>query len=150
MIDALALAAALIVGSGTPADISAPRPDPAWLDYQRGEHARALREYRTAAERGERLAQFNLAMMLFRGEGQAADPEQALEWLRKAAAAGLPQAQHNLGLLYEHGARVPRSQVDAAVWYRRAAEQGHPVALLALATQFFLGLCVHLYLVSAA
>jgi TPR repeat protein len=121
-------AAAPVYGAGN--------PDPA--AYERGDHARAAREFELGAARGERLAQFNLAMMIFRGEA-AGSRGAAIDWLRKAADQRLPQAQYNLGLLYENGAGLPRSQADATAWFRRAAEQGHTDAQVSLATQYMLG-----------
>ena len=106
--------------------------------YQRGDHDTAANEFKLRAERGERLAQFNLAMMIFRDEA-AGDRALAIAWLRKSAEQALPQAQYNLGLLYENGAGVPRSQTDATAWFRRAAEQGHTDAQVSLATQYMLG-----------
>jgi TPR repeat protein len=128
------LTIALFVGDNSAFAAGKANPD----SYQRGDLAAAARDFAIRAERGERLAQFNLAMMMFRGEA-AGEREMAISWLRKAAVQGLPQAQYNLGLLYENGAGLPRSQTDATAWFRRAAEQGHTDAQLSLATQYMLG-----------
>ena len=80
-----------------------------WVAYQRGDFAAARAAYERDARLGDRLAQFNLATMLLRGEGGAADPASGVDWLRKAAEAGMAQAQYNLGLLYESGTGVARS-----------------------------------------
>jgi uncharacterized protein len=106
--------------------------------YQRGDHTAAARDFELRAKRGDRLAQFNLAMMIYRGEATG-DKDAGLAWLRKSADQGLAQAQFNLGLLYENGAGVPRSQTDATLWFKRAAEQGHTDAQVSLATQYMLG-----------
>ena len=112
--------------------------DPAWLQYRQGDFAGAAQRYLSDAHAGNRLAQFNYAMMVLRGEtaGSAAD---ALSWLRKSADQGLAQAQYNLGLLYENGRLVATSQTLATQWFRRAAEQGHTQAAVSVATQYFLG-----------
>src|SRR6185436_5324092 len=99
--------------------------DPGWRAYQRGDFIEAAKHYETAARGGNRLAQYNYAMMLLKGEGIPLDANAAVVWLRKAADQGLPQAQYNLGLLHEHGQVLPRSQVDATAWFKQAAEQGH-------------------------
>lgn len=112
--------------------------DAGWRAYERGDFATAAREYRAGAERGERLAQFNYATMILRGETPGS-AETALAWLAQSAAQGYPQAQYALALLYEHGALVARSLVEATAWFRRAAEQGHVEAQIALGTQYFLG-----------
>jgi len=91
--------------------------------YEKGDHARAAREFERAAQGGNRLAQYNYAMLLLRGEGVAGNGAEGVRWLRKAADAGLAQAQYSLGLLYENGAVVAKSQT----------------AQVSLATQYFLG-----------
>jgi TPR repeat protein len=110
-----------------------------WLAYQRGDFAAARAAYEHDAQLGDRLAQFNLATMLLRGEGGAVDPGKGVDWLRKAAEAGMPQAQYSLGLLYESGTGVARSLTTATEWWERAAQQGHVDAQVQLGTQYFLG-----------
>ena len=112
--------------------------DPGWLLYQKGDYAGAAQRFLTDAKAGKRLAQFNYAMMLLRGE-TSGSTDQALSWLRKSADLGLAQAQYNLGLLYENGKIGPLSQTEATRWFRHAAEQGHTDAAVSLATQYFLG-----------
>ena len=68
----------------------------------------AARLFELGARGGNRLAKFNLAMMLYREETTSNDHNAAWRWLRRAAQAGLPQAQYNFGLLYEHGDGVKR------------------------------------------
>ena len=53
-----------------------------WIAYQRGDFAAARAAYEHDARLGDRLAQFNLATMLLRGEGGAADPASGVHWLR--------------------------------------------------------------------
>jgi TPR repeat protein len=110
-----------------------------WVAYQRGDFAAARAAYEHDARLGDRLAQFNLATMLLRGEGGAADAAAGVEWLRKAAQAGMAQAQYNLGLLYESGTGVDRSLTAATEWWEKAAQQGHVDAQVQLGTQYFLG-----------
>lgn len=50
-----------------PAGIAAP-DGTAWRAYERGDFATAAKLYAEGARKGDRLAQFNYAMMLFRGE----------------------------------------------------------------------------------
>jgi TPR repeat protein len=113
--------------------------DGAWRAYERGDHAAAAKLYAEAARQGSRLAQFNYAIMLLRGEAVATERGEALRWLRKAADAGMMQAQYNLALLYERGTGVDRSLTEATAWFERAAEQGHTDAQVSVATQYFLG-----------
>ena len=103
-------------GLGVPAD---PAASAAW--------------YRRAAEQGERTAQHNLAVMLFRGDGVERDPEAAVEWYRRAAEQGLPEAQTALGDLYARGIGVAADPEAARAWYEKAAAQGHAPAQAKLA-----------------
>ena len=89
--------------------------------------------YRRAAEQGERIAQYNLAVMLFRGDGVARDVEEALQWYEKAAEQGMPEAQTALGDLYAIGAGVAADPEAARRWYEKAASQGHAAAQAKLA-----------------
>lgn len=84
----------------------------------------ALRLYRALAERGDVVAQNNLAVMYNNGEGVPNDPVKAADLYRQAADQGYDMAQKNLGYMYEEGLGVPKSHVEAVRWYRRSAEQG--------------------------
>jgi TPR repeat protein len=80
--------------------------------------------YKSLAERGSAVAQFNLARCYHRGLGVEKNPEKAASWYLKAADQGLPYAQYNLGSLYLTGEGVPQDDSRAASWFRKAAEQG--------------------------
>ncbi len=67
--------------------------------YESGDLVRAQRLFRSAAERNQRVAQFNLAVMLLNGEGGPSDPVTGVQWLKKSAGNGFARAQHALGLL---------------------------------------------------
>jgi TPR repeat protein len=141
----LALVGALaLLADGAVARLQiAPDEDPdlatGWAAYQDGQHEAARQRYLQAAERGLRVAQFNLAVMLMLGEGGPPDAKGAVIWLTRSAQAGFAQAQFGLALLYERGEGVARSMATANDWFARAAEQGHGPAQLTLATQYFLG-----------
>ena len=83
-----------------------------WSAYRANDQVRALAHYRKAAERNNRVAQFNLAVMLFGGEGAVADPAAGVGWLRKSAERGFSRAQFALALLYERGEHVTKSQEE--------------------------------------
>jgi hypothetical protein len=118
---------------------SAAPTDAGWRAYQRQDYPAALADFERRAGDGDRVAQFNLAMMLMRGEAGSTDIAGGLAWLQRSADAGLAQAEYNLGLLYEGGVGVPRSLSAATLWWGKAAEQGHADAQVQLATQYFLG-----------
>ncbi|WP_420823387.1 tetratricopeptide repeat protein [Trinickia diaoshuihuensis] len=108
-------------------------------DYNAGNFGSALKEFDDAAHRGNRLAQFNYAMMLLNGEGTAADVGEGRKWLLKAAEANMSHAQYVYGKMYDDGDFVARDPAVAHEWFLKAASQGHVQAELALANQFLDG-----------
>jgi TPR repeat protein len=108
-------------------------------DYNAGNFTSALAEFRKAAQRGSRLAEFNYAMMLLNGEGGPANVEEGKKWLRKAADANMSHAQYVYGKMYDDGEFVGRDPAEAHQWFLKAAQQGHIQAELALANQFLDG-----------
>lgn len=97
--------------------------------YQAGDMALAMKEFRTAAEKGDAACQYNLAMMHEQGIGVAKNEKQALVWYRKSAEQGNSNAQFNLGVLYENGRGTAVDFAQANQWYRKAAAQGDPLAI---------------------
>ena len=116
-----------------------PETQTAVADYNAGNLGAALIEFRKAAERGSRLAEFNYAMMLLNGEGTPVNVDEGKKWLRKAADANMSHAQYVYGKMYDDGEFVGRDPVEAHRWFLKAAEQGHVQAELALANQFLDG-----------
>jgi len=125
----------------TPAAVAQddPQTQAAVADYNAGNFGAALSGFHAAAERGNRLAAFNYAMMLLNGEGTAASPEEGRKWLRKAADAKMSHAQYVYGKMYDDGDFVARNPTEAHRWFLKAAAQGHIQAELALANQFLDG-----------
>lgn len=108
-------------------------------DYNAGNFVAARSEFRRAAEKGSRLAEFNYAMMLLNGEGGATDVDEGKKWLRRAADANMTHAQYVYGKMYDDGQFVEKDPAEAHRWFLRAASQGHVQAELALANQFLDG-----------
>jgi TPR repeat protein len=108
-------------------------------DYNAGNLVAARSEFRRAAEKGSRLAEFNYAMMLLNGEGGPADVDEGKKWLRRAADANMTHAQYVYGEMYDDGEFVEKDPAEAHRWFLRAASQGHVQAELALANQFLDG-----------
>ncbi|MGF6725942.1 TPR repeat protein [Paraburkholderia sp. GAS41] len=123
----------------TPSKADDPETQTAVADYNAGNLSSALTEFHKAAERGNRLAEFNYAMMLLNGEGTTANPDEGKKWLRKAADANMSHAQYVYGKMYDDGEFVGRDPVEAHRWFLKAAQQGHVQAELALANQFLDG-----------
>jgi len=82
---------------------------------------KAAHWYRQAAVQGNREAQFNLAVLLDRGEGGVPQNlQQAAYWYQQAAAKGDADAQYNLATMYELGEGVSKDLSRAQSWYRQA------------------------------
>ncbi|PTQ10323.1 hypothetical protein CLG96_13275 [Sphingomonas oleivorans] len=100
-----------------------------------GDHARAVIEWRAAAEAGDAEAQYNLAQAYKLGQGVTMNMKLAQLWYRKAALQGHQQAEDNLGLLmFRQGDREGAMQ-----WIRKSAARGEPRALYVMGTAHFNG-----------
>ena len=75
-------------------------------------------QYRKAAEQGDAVAQCNLGVCYYNGDGVPRDYTEAVRWFRKAAEQGNAGAQHNLGVCYAKGHGVPQDYTEAARWWR--------------------------------
>jgi len=100
----------------------------AWAAYQRGDYATALELWRPRAEQGIALAQNNLGLMYYNGQGIPQDYGEAARWYRLAAEQGNAAAQSNLGSMYYGGEGVPQDFVQAYMWVSLAASRFPPSA----------------------
>jgi len=80
---------------------------------------------RQKAERGDAIAQFDLARAYIFGEGGVAkDPKEGLRWLRKSTDQGYVGAEYAMGYIYQTGTEgLPKDQHEAAKWFVKAARQ---------------------------
>lgn len=133
----LSLVLCLAAGRGALADFAS-----AYAALEAGDHDRAAREMRAAAESGDAQAQYFLGVMHVHGIGigKGADRREGLRWLTVAAEGGHVQAQIELARTYQSGEHgVAADHAAAANWYRRAAEQGDVGAQLMLADSYAFG-----------
>ena len=128
----LALAAAILIFGSV-----------ANADYEDGVNAAfngdfdtAFREFSAAAEEGLDLAQYNLGILYFTGQGVDQDLDQAFIWTEAAANQGHLNAQFNLGSLYFEGQGTRQNNVLGIDWFIRAGHGGHPNAAFALAKMY--------------
>jgi TPR repeat protein len=105
----------------------------------RGDYQTAFREFTIAAENGLDLAQYNLAILYFTGQGVEQDLEQAFKWTEAAALQGHLAAQANLGSLYMEGSGVSQDVTTSIAWFSAAARGGHANSAFALANMYFDG-----------
>jgi hypothetical protein len=79
------------------------------------DYAQGVGCYEQAAQAGHALAQYNLAVMLSKGQGCEADPARAGVWFEKAAEQGVEQARAALaGQAAPRGVATPESTKSAA------------------------------------
>jgi len=129
-----------------------------------GDYDTAIRLFTEAAEGGLAIAQYNLGVLYYSGEGVTQDYRKAFEWTLQAAEQGHINAMVNLGVLYynETGVNSPlmsvwplslisrsRNYREAARWYGYAAEYDHGGAQYNLATMYQDGVGVDQSLVQA-
>lgn len=112
-------------------------------DYEDGVNAAfkgnfdmAFHEFSLAADEGLDLAQYNLAILYFMGQGVEKDFDLAFKWTEAAAQQGHLAAQYNLGSLYYSGDGTDVDLDEAIDWYSEAARGGHPEAAFLLAKMY--------------
>jgi len=99
--------------------------DEATEAVSRGDYVTAAKEYRPLAEQGHAVAQCNLGILYYAGQGVPQDYGEAAKWYRKSAAQGNADAQLHLGVMYHEGQSVSQDYGEAAKWYRKSAAQGN-------------------------
>lgn len=107
-----------------------------------GDFDTAFREFTASAESGLDLAQYNLGILYFTGQGVGQDYDQAFKWTLAAAEQGHIAAQFNLGFLYFEGQGTDIDFGETISWYSKAARAGHADAAMELATIYQQGISV--------
>lgn len=103
--------------------------------FDRKNYASARQSFRTAADQGYAMAQFNLGLMYHRGDGVPQDNDQAMQWFCKAADQDFDQAhraQYCVGALYLIGSGAQQDYQKARYWFNLAAGNGDEDAKKAL------------------
>lgn len=83
---------------------------------------------RVQAEKGERNAQFSMAVLNYQGNGMMSNMGQAQKWMRKAALQNHNQAQYNLAIMIANGQGTEVDLVEAYAWFKISAENGYSPA----------------------
>ena len=102
-----------------------------------GDFETAYDEFLIEAERGLDLAQYNLSILYYSGQGVEKNPEEAFKWSYAAASQGHVASMFNLASLYYNGFGVEKDSQSTVEWYGRAARSGHPEAAYRLALMNF-------------
>lgn len=87
-----------------------------------------FQDLKTKAEKGDIVAQFDLAKRYAEGLGTAKDERAALEWYLKSAARDHVPAYISLGSIYSHGFGVPQDWAESIRWFRKGALAGNRIA----------------------
>ncbi|WAP68005.1 hypothetical protein [Jiella pelagia] len=88
--------------------------------------------YLEAAEAGQSVAQYELALAFYDGRGVPQDPRRAVEWLEKSSVQGNGFAKYFLGVEKVNGTYVPQDYPGAYQMFEDAAAFGVPEALVEL------------------
>jgi TPR repeat protein len=108
----------------------------AWADelkqaqkaYRHGQYAEAAAILQPLAQRGNPIAQFNVAVMYDDGLGLPQNLALALSWYKRAGEAGLIDGQYMTGRFYGRGRGTPQNPGKALFWFDLARAGGHPLA----------------------
>ena len=85
-----------------------------------------IRYFRSSAEGGSSMGQYNYGRMLVEGNGVKGDKVRAVQWWLKAAKQGNALAMYPLGCVYLEGEVVPQDDKKALKWWKLAAAGEHP------------------------
>jgi hypothetical protein len=88
------------------------------------------------AERGDPVAQRNLAIRYVNGEGVPANEATAMKWCKRAAENGDAAAQAELAIRYQMGWGLPMDEAASLSWVQKAAAQQYPAALAQLGVRY--------------
>ncbi len=94
------------------------------------------------AQKGDAVAQNNLGLKYYNGDGVPKDSTEAVKWYRKSAEQGNANAQLLLGAMYATGDGIPKDSNEAVKWVRKAAEQGNADGQYCLGAMYDLGIGV--------
>ncbi|MDO5667618.1 MAG: tetratricopeptide repeat protein [Alcaligenaceae bacterium] len=98
-----------------------------------------INELKRQAEKGDKSAQYAMAVHYATGDAVVEDVEEAAKWFLMAANQGHADAQVNLAVWYAMGLGVEQNQQEAFKWYQRAAAQGDSQAQYSLASRYYKG-----------
>lgn len=93
----------------------------------------SIRQLQKLADRGDAMAQYQLAQCLEQGVGIPQDPRAAYMGYHYAVNLGSKQAIRALGRCYEQGIGTVKNLAAAAWWYQKAVDQGDSVMMYTLA-----------------
>jgi TPR repeat protein len=87
---------------------------------ERGDYAAGLHILQPLVQRGDMVAQYQMALVYERGAGVAKNFAAARQLYEKSAAQGFPAAMLNLGVMYGQGLGGPVDDIQAYRWFSLA------------------------------
>ena len=109
------------------------------LAYEKGDYGTALQIFTLLAEKGDLVAQLNLANLYREGKVVSKDYKAAVKWFNHSATQGTAVAQYHLGVAYSFGLGVVPDYEIALKWYVKSAEQGNAFAQHHLSLLYYFG-----------
>ncbi|MBQ3690990.1 MAG: sel1 repeat family protein [Bacteroidales bacterium] len=103
--------------------------------YEAKKYKEAFVKFQTAANAGNKKAQYYLGRCYDKGRGVTEDDSKAFVWYQKSADQDYAKAQYQLGKCYKKGEGTEKNVSKAAEYFLKAATQGNADA------QFELGKC---------
>ncbi|CEK09914.1 tetratricopeptide repeat protein [Legionella hackeliae] len=96
------------------------------------DYSLAFKNYELAAQKNDKIGQYNLALIYEDGKGMPVDYAKARALFGKAAELGHKQSMTQLAELYFNGLGGSRDEQQALHWYKKAAALGESDALYQL------------------
>ena len=87
--------------------------------------SKAVKILEPLSRKGDKEAQYHLAVMYRNGQGTREDAKKSVYWMNKSASQGYKRSQYSMGVFYEEGIGVSQDLKKAAYWYKAAARQGY-------------------------
>ena len=88
--------------------------------YDNKNYKEAFTKFSSAAESGNKKAQYYLGKCYAKGHGVKEDDKVAFEWYKKSAAQDYAKAQLQLGKCYRKGKVVEKDDAKAKEWFLKA------------------------------
>ncbi|KAF0495982.1 calmodulin-dependent protein kinase [Gigaspora margarita] len=93
--------------------------------YKCQEYSKAFELFRSAVDKGNIVALYNLGMCYKKGHGTYEDMTEAFKYLKQAAEMNVPYSAYELARCYEYGKGTTINLHEASHWYQIATENGH-------------------------
>lgn len=90
--------------------------------YSVGDYAKAMVEFKAAAEGGDPRAEYYVGFLYYRGYGVSKDFAEAANWFGRSAAKRDSRAQYYVAKMHEKGEGMDKDLVQAHLWFSLSAK----------------------------